>query len=98
MMDNFPKPVKILLSATFKTFKEGPFVTKTVGELMWGYESKLLDLLNTLFPGMMPFKGKFGLFVEVRNRLMQDMFLLNAWCSPDRCLISGDQDKADKNV
>lgn len=65
MMEKLPLPVRIMISTTFKTFKEGPFVTKTVGELMWGYESKLLDFLNSFLPGIMPFKGKFGLFVEV---------------------------------
>lgn len=74
MMENLPIPVRIMMSTTFKTFKETPFVTKTVGELMWGYESKLLDFLNTLLPGIMPFKGKFGLFVEV--------------CDPSDCFIS----------
>lgn len=69
MMEHLPLSVRVLISTTFKTFKEGPFVTKTVGELMWGYESKLVDFLNTILPGMMPFKGKFGLFVEVCNPL-----------------------------
>ncbi|XP_060751776.1 scavenger receptor class B member 1 [Tachysurus vachellii] len=67
MMDYLPVAVKKMISATFETFKEGPFVTKTVGELMWGYNSKLVDFLNTIFPGLMPFKGKFGLFVEFNN-------------------------------
>lgn len=65
MMENLPLPIRKIMSTTFNVFKEGPFVTKTVGELLWGYESKLVDFLNTLLPGMMPFKGKFGLFVEV---------------------------------
>ncbi|GAA6107177.1 scavenger receptor class B member 1 [Tachysurus ichikawai] len=67
MMDYLPVTVKKMISATFEAFKEGPFVTKTVGELMWGYNSKLVDFLNTIFPGLMPFKGKFGLFVEFNN-------------------------------
>lgn len=67
MMEKQPFPVRALMSATFKAFKEGTYVTKTVGELMWGYDSKLVDFLNNFFPGMMPFKGKFGLFAEVCN-------------------------------
>lgn len=65
MLENLPLPVLQLISLTFSSFKEGPFVTKTVGEILWGYDSKLLDFLNNMFPSMMPFKGKFGLFVEV---------------------------------
>ncbi|KAF4082144.1 hypothetical protein AMELA_G00148300 [Ameiurus melas] len=67
MLENLPLPLRKIISLTFQSFKEGAFVTKTVGELMWGYESKLLDFLNALLPGMMPFKGKFGLFVEFNN-------------------------------
>lgn len=67
MVDILPISVKNMISFFFNTFKEGPFVTKTVGELMWGYNSKLVDFLNSIFPGLMPFKGKFGLFVEVCN-------------------------------
>lgn len=65
MMENMPFPIRILLSSTFKTFNEGPFLTKPVGELMWGYDSKLVDFLNKYLPGMLPSSGKFGLFAEV---------------------------------
>ncbi|KAI4890417.1 hypothetical protein NFI96_010799 [Prochilodus magdalenae] len=67
MMEKMPYPVRLMISATFKTFKEGTFLTKTVGELMWGYDSKLVDFLNSYFPGMLPIKGKFGLFAEFNN-------------------------------
>uniref|UniRef100_A0AAR2KEA1 Scavenger receptor class B member 1 n=1 Tax=Pygocentrus nattereri TaxID=42514 RepID=A0AAR2KEA1_PYGNA len=67
MMENMPFPVRLLISAAFKTFKESAFLTKTVGELMWGYDSKLVDFLNSYFPGMLPVKGKFGLFAEFNN-------------------------------
>lgn len=67
MMENLPFAVRLMISATFKTFKEGPFLTKTVGELMWGYDSGLVDFLNTYLPGMLPSKGKFGLFAEFNN-------------------------------
>lgn len=66
-MENFPFAVRLMISATFKTFKEGPFLTKPVGELMWGYDSGLVDFLNKYLPGMLPSTGKFGLFAEVRR-------------------------------
>lgn len=68
MMENMPIAVRLLLSATFKGFKEGPFLSKSVGELMWGYDSKLVDFLNKWLPGMLPSTGKFGLFAEVSGR------------------------------
>lgn len=67
MMEDLPYVVRLLISSTFKTFKEGPFLTKTVGELMWGYDSKLVEFLNKYLPGMLPSSGKFGLFVEFNN-------------------------------
>ncbi|XP_034007545.1 scavenger receptor class B member 1 isoform X2 [Trematomus bernacchii] len=67
MMESFPYAVRLMISATFKTFKEGPFLTKTVGELMWGYDSGLVDFLNKWLPGMLPTTGKFGLFAEFNN-------------------------------
>lgn len=62
-----PYAFRLLLSTTFKTFNEGAFLTKPVGELMWGYDSKLVDFLNKYLPGMLPSSGKFGLFAEVRS-------------------------------
>ncbi|XP_037609656.1 scavenger receptor class B member 1 isoform X2 [Sebastes umbrosus] len=67
MMENMPFAVRLMISTTFKTFKEGPFLTKTVGELMWGYDSGLVDFLNKWLPGMLPSSGKFGLFAEFNN-------------------------------
>jgi len=67
MLENLPFAVRLLISATFKTFKEGPFLTKTVGELMWGYDSDLVAFLNKYLPGMLPSTGKFGLFAEVSS-------------------------------
>ena len=64
-MEKLPFAVRMLISASFKGFKEGPFLTKTVGELMWGFDSGLVDFLNKYLPGMLPTKGKFGLFAEV---------------------------------
>nr|XP_023009947.2 scavenger receptor class B member 1 isoform X2 [Maylandia zebra] len=67
MMENLPYVLRLMMSATFKTFKEGPFLTKPVGELMWGYDSGLVDFLNQYLPGMIPTSGKFGLFSEFNN-------------------------------
>ncbi|TRY81356.1 hypothetical protein DNTS_008493 [Danionella cerebrum] len=67
MMENAPLAVRVLVSSTFKSFNEGAFITKPVGELMWGYESKLVDFLNKFLPGLMPSSGKFGLFSEFNN-------------------------------
>ncbi|XP_034752587.1 scavenger receptor class B member 1 isoform X3 [Etheostoma cragini] len=67
MMEKVPLPLRFMMSATFKTFKEGPFLTKPVGELMWGYDSGLVDFLNKYLPGMLPTSGKFGLFADFNN-------------------------------
>ncbi|XP_026154089.1 scavenger receptor class B member 1 isoform X2 [Mastacembelus armatus] len=67
MLEKLPYAVRLMISATFKTFKEGPFLTKTVGELMWGYDSKLVEFLNKYLPGTLPSSGKFGLFAEFNN-------------------------------
>ncbi|KAK6316205.1 hypothetical protein J4Q44_G00137290 [Coregonus suidteri] len=67
MMENLPFALRLMISTTFKTFKEGPFLTKSVEELMWGYDSKLVDFLNKWLPGMLPSTGKFGLFAEFNN-------------------------------
>ncbi|KAK2818612.1 hypothetical protein Q5P01_024173 [Channa striata] len=67
MLENLPYAVRLLISATFKAFKEGPFLTKTVGELMWGYNSELVAFLNKYLPGMLPSTGKFGLFMDFNN-------------------------------
>lgn len=67
MLEKLPYLTRILISTTFKTFEEGPFLNKTVKELMWGYDSKLVDFLNKYLPGMLPTTGKFGLFSEVSS-------------------------------
>uniref|UniRef100_A0A8C6LBI6 Scavenger receptor class B member 1 n=1 Tax=Nothobranchius furzeri TaxID=105023 RepID=A0A8C6LBI6_NOTFU len=67
MLEDLPSGVLFLISSTFKFFKEGPFLTKTVGELMWGYDSDLVEFLSTYLPGMLPSSGKFGLFLDFNN-------------------------------
>lgn len=65
MLEKLPFHVRLLISIGFKALNETPFLTKTVEELMWGYDSKLVDFLNKYLPGMLPTSGKFGLFSEV---------------------------------
>ncbi|KPP62164.1 scavenger receptor class B member 1-like [Scleropages formosus] len=67
MMEKMPLPVRLVMSATFTTFNENAFLNKSVGELMWGYDSELVDFLNKYLPGMLPTTGKFGLFSEFNN-------------------------------
>ncbi|XP_068767286.1 scavenger receptor class B member 1 isoform X2 [Struthio camelus] len=67
MMENLPNFVKLLLSGALAGLKQEAFMNRTVGEIMWGYEDPLVETLNVLVPGLMPFKGKFGLFVEFNN-------------------------------
>lgn len=65
MLEKLPVYLRLLISIGFKALDESAFLTKTVEELMWGYDSKLVDLLNHYVPGMLPTTGKFGLFSEV---------------------------------
>lgn len=65
MMENLPNFVKLLLSGALAGLKQEAFMNRTVGEIMWGYEDPLIDTINMLVPGLIPFKGKFGLFIEV---------------------------------
>ncbi|KAJ7988370.1 hypothetical protein DPEC_G00322850, partial [Dallia pectoralis] len=66
MMENMPFAVRLVASEFFKLFKEGAFLTKSVGELMWGYDSKLADFLKKWFPGYLPF-GNLGLFSKLNT-------------------------------
>ncbi|XP_074015473.1 scavenger receptor class B member 1 isoform X1 [Numenius arquata] len=67
MMENLPNFVKLLLSGALAGLKQEAFMNRTVGEILWGYDDPLIDTINTLVPGLMPFKGKFGLFMELNN-------------------------------
>ncbi|KAM6052571.1 scavenger receptor class B member 1 isoform 2-T2 [Chlamydotis macqueenii] len=67
MMENLPNFVKLVLSGALAGLKQQAFMNRTVGEIMWGYEDPLIDTINALVPGLIPFKGKFGLFVELNN-------------------------------
>ncbi|PKU35372.1 scavenger receptor class b member 1 [Limosa lapponica baueri] len=67
MMENLPNFVKLLLSGALAGLKQEAFMNRTVGEILWGYDDPLIDTINTLVPGLLPFKGKFGLFMEFNN-------------------------------
>ncbi|XP_032899753.1 scavenger receptor class B member 1 isoform X1 [Amblyraja radiata] len=67
MVEDWPYALKFIFSTALKTFNETPFIKKTVKEIMWGYDDPLIDFLNRMFPGVIPFKGKFGLFAEMNN-------------------------------
>lgn len=51
-----------LISSYMKDKDEGLFTTRTVGELLWGYEDVLLKAIHTLSPDVDPV---FGLFYKV---------------------------------
>ncbi|KAG8597493.1 hypothetical protein GDO81_002302 [Engystomops pustulosus] len=59
--------VKILLNAAYVMYDQKAFMNRTVKEILWGYSDPFLDLINTLLPGKLPFKGKFGLFADFNN-------------------------------
>ncbi|XP_061459093.1 scavenger receptor class B member 1 isoform X3 [Rhineura floridana] len=67
MFEHLPMPMRLTLSSAFVVFGQGAFMNRTVGEIMWGYEDPLIDFLNSLKPGLLPFKGKFGLLSELNN-------------------------------
>ncbi|KFP77037.1 Scavenger receptor class B member 1, partial [Apaloderma vittatum] len=67
MMENLPNFVKFLLSGALAGLKQQAFMNRTVGEIMWGYEDPLIDTINMIVPGLIPFEGKFGLFVELNS-------------------------------
>ncbi|KAM9307121.1 scavenger receptor class B member 1 [Pholidichthys leucotaenia] len=67
MLEKLPYLLRLVINEVFNNFDEKPFLTKTVGELMWGYDSGLVEFLNNYLPGMLPSTGKFGLFAEFNN-------------------------------
>lgn len=51
-----------LISSYMRSLKEGVFTTRTVGELLWGYEDALLNALHAFKPEL---DDVFGLFYKV---------------------------------
>lgn len=70
MMENLPNFVKVILSGALAGLRQEAFMNRTVGEIMWGYDDPLVDTINAIVPGLIPFKGKFGLFIEVSKLLV----------------------------
>ncbi|XP_003796113.1 scavenger receptor class B member 1 isoform X2 [Otolemur garnettii] len=67
MMENKPMGLKLALTLALSTLGQRAFMNRTVGEIMWGYDDPLVNMINKFFPGMFPLKGKFGLFAELNN-------------------------------
>ncbi|KAM4708167.1 scavenger receptor class B member 1 isoform 2-T3 [Discoglossus pictus] len=67
MFQDLGLPIKWVISGAFSAFNEEPFMNRTVKDILWGYEDPFLDFINTLLPGRLPFKGKFGLFADFNN-------------------------------
>lgn len=65
MMENQGDLLKMGLSALCNMLKQKAFMNRTVREIMWGYNDPLLNAINIIAPGLLPFKGKFGLFIDV---------------------------------
>lgn len=57
--------LKLMMTLAFTSMQERAFMNRTVRDIMWGYDDPLVNLINKYFPGMLPIKGKFGLFSEV---------------------------------
>lgn len=58
-----------LISSYMRSSDEGLFTTRTVGELLWGYEDELLKALRTLKPDL---DDVFGLFYKVSFHFPQN--------------------------
>lgn len=63
-----------LISSYMKSTDEGLFTTRTVGELLWGYEDALLQALQKFQPSL---DDVFGLFYKVSfNTLLYTLYRL----------------------
>ncbi|XP_078082226.1 scavenger receptor class B member 1-like [Mustelus asterias] len=67
LAERFHPSFKIIFNAAMKNFNQTAFFRKTVGEIMWGYEDKFITFLKKLFPNLLPFKDKYGLFADLNN-------------------------------
>lgn len=70
MMEKLPDFFKSLLSTALILLKQEAFMNRTVKEIMWGYDDPLVKAINMIVPGLLPFKGKFGLFIDVSEVLL----------------------------
>ncbi|XP_066465655.1 scavenger receptor class B member 1 [Tiliqua scincoides] len=59
--------MKMMVSAALATFQQTAFINRTVSDILWGYKDPFLDFVNAVKPGLLPFKDKFGLLVQLNN-------------------------------
>lgn len=57
--------MKVMVSSALAAFGQTAFINRTVSEILWGYKDPFLDFVNAVKPGLVPFKDKFGLLVQV---------------------------------
>lgn len=67
MMENKPIGLKLMMTLAFTSMQQRAFMNRTIRDIMWGYDDPLVNLINKYLPGMLPIKGKFGLFSELNN-------------------------------
>lgn len=67
MMEDKSAGLKFVMTMGLAAMGQRAFLNRTVGEILWGYEDPLLNFMNKYFPDMIPFKGKFGVFVGMNN-------------------------------
>lgn len=70
-----------LISSYMTYSEEGLFTTRTVGELLWGYEDSLLKALKTVEPEL---DDVFGLFYKVSLKPMNMIFLHRLDCGDEK--------------
>lgn len=70
-----------LISAYMRYSDEGLFTTRTVGELLWGYEDGLLKALKVREPEL---DDVFGLFYKVSLKSMNTIFLHRLDCGDEK--------------
>ena len=58
--------VKLALSSMLEVLKERPVVTRSVKDLLWGYDDPLIKIAKDILPPNKSFPfDKFGFFYEV---------------------------------
>lgn len=68
-----PKIEHDLVNFAFKATKEPLIVTKTAGELLWGYKDEFLSVLHTLVPTIVE-SDQVGFFIGVKFQSNQYAF------------------------
>ena len=58
-----PKWLQILIGVFLKENDYGPFITKPVNEIIWGYDDPFLSFLNKHIPGLLKI-SKFGYYIN----------------------------------